>query len=376
MWGLFVQNHAIACSMYADIAVLYVHPVNDINQKSIEITITEEPFLTIKVYYPNTIFAKIPLLNLLFKLFYFFKAYKIGFNQIQKHFGDYNIIHANILTRTAFIAYFKKLFAGKNYIITEHWSRYLSNVGTYKGFFRKMLTKIVVKHADSVTTVTENLKNAMQAQQLMNNNYEVVPNVVNSDLFALAEMNSAPIKRILHVSCFEDCSKNISGLLRVCRRLQEYRNDFKLIMVGDGIDKTVMEQYAVELGFSTERIEFLGLLTGKSLVEQFQMSAFFVMFSNYENFPVVLAESLICGRPVVATKVGGIQEFVDGSNGKLVEAKDESALEGVIVEMLDCYSKYDGLAIRNEAVLKFSQQAVGKQFHDIYSEVIRKNKPC
>lgn len=370
MWGLFVQNHAIACSKFVEVAVLYVHPVKDLQNKLFEINISYEPFLVVRIYYSNNFQSKFPIINHFCKLYYYSKAYRIGFRYIQHIYGNYNLIHVNILTRTACVAYLKKLFSGKKYIVTEHWSRYLPNVNTYKGFLRKILTRIVVNQADAITTVTENLRDAMLARKLKNSNYQIVPNVVDTDLFSCLNIDNTSVKRILHVSCFEDRSKNISGLLRVCRRIQEYRNDFKLIMVGDGIDKIAMEQYAAELKISSDKIEFLGILTGKDLVEQYQLSSFFTLFSNYENFPVVIAESLVCGKPVVATKVGGIAEFVDDSNGILVNANDEISFENAIIKMLDKFSNYDKVAISESAVSKFSQQAVGKQFYEIYSKVL------
>jgi hypothetical protein len=82
-----------------------------------------------------------------------------------------DLIHVHVLTRLGLLALLLKRSSGIPFLITEHWSRYLSYVGTYKGIFRKYLTRKVVKNASAVTTPTVNLQNAMQAHGLKNSNY-------------------------------------------------------------------------------------------------------------------------------------------------------------------------------------------------------------
>ncbi len=372
MWGLFVKNHAIACSKRSEIAVLYVHPKPFKDSNSFEIEISNEPFLTVRVYYPSV--DHWIGMRKIGKFYCFLKAYHIGFKQIQKQFGDYDLIHANILTRTGVIAYFKKLFSGKKYIVTEHWSRYLPRNNSYNGIFRKLITRWVVRNASAITTVTQSLKDAMEAHALCHTNFRIIQNVVDTEVFVFAKSEKSMRKRILHVSCFEDKSKNISGILRVFRKIQDFRNDFVLILVGDGLDRERLEEYSKELGILPENIEFKGLLTGNQLVSEYQASSFMILFSFYETFGVVLAESLACGKPVIATQVGGIPEFINSSNGILVTPGDEIELEQAVQKMLNTYQQYSEADLRENAIQRFSMEVVGKQFFDLYSEVFSKGK--
>ena len=248
MPGLFIQRHAESAAKYCKVGVVYTHNFND---KSGEIYDTEFGTIngvpTAKVYYKNPQ-CKIPGLNGLTKAFRFVKANFIGIKKIKKELGGFDLVHVHILTRLGIIAMFYKVFCNKPFIITEHWSRYLPVTRTYGGAFRKMITEWVVKNAALVTTVTRNLANAMQNQGLKNKNYKVLANVVKEDFYQAEMKNSLKDKKVLlHVSCFEDKSKNISGMLRVVSSLSKKRSDFVLKLVGDGMDFQAMKDYAKRL---------------------------------------------------------------------------------------------------------------------------------
>lgn len=375
MPGLFIQRHAEAVSNFVTTSVLYLHskPANE-NNKSTEYEFTTTNNVhTLKVYYhnPNQNYLGFGLLKKTFNFFYYSH---IGYHKLAKKVGKPDLIHVNILTRMGLLALLLKLRFAIPYIITEHWSRYLPITGTYKGLLRKKLTTLEVKHASAVTTVTHNLALAMQTHHLLNKNYYVVHNTVDTSQFTLNPLPIGNPITLLHVSCFEDCSKNISGLLRVIKQLSEVRTDFKLLMVGDGQDFESLKTYASELNISKEFIEFTGLLENQELIAAFHRSHFLVMFSNYENMPVVINEALSCGLPIVSSKVGGIAEIVTPKNGLLVEARDENALFEAISKMLETYTLYNRDEMRRFALTQFSPESVGKHFYNIYLNAVKNNR--
>jgi glycosyltransferase involved in cell wall biosynthesis len=85
--------------------------------------------------------------------------------------------------------------------------------------------------------------------------------------------------------------------------------------------------------------------------------------------PVVISESFSCGLPVVATSVGGIPEYVNETNGRLVAAADEAALLNAILYMLDHYTEFDNERIRQNAVTVFGKQAVAEKLQELYGFV-------
>jgi len=370
MPGLFIQRHAEAANIYSDIFVVYVHTLEyqkDIVKYEIESALINH-VPTVKVYYRNPR-INIPIVTSIIKAFRFYRANFIGIKEIKKTTVDFDILHIHVLTRLGVLGLYYKWLLGKKYFISEHWSRYLDLTGNFKGSFRKFATRIIVKNAMAVTTVTKNLSNAMQNHDLVNSNYIVLPNVVSPEFVKRTETKKdiGDKKTIVHVSCFEDKSKNISGILNVINKLAESRNDFHFILIGDGMDFERLKEYSLKLGLSEEQIEFTGLLEGGTLVNKMMLADALLIFSNYENFPVVINEAFSLGIPVIATRVGGIPENVNTENGLLIDAGDEDALCQKLNEFLDDKILFDKKAIKKTALNNFSMETVGKQLFDIYS---------
>jgi len=369
MMGLFIKRHAEVSVSFANVAVLYLRAAPD---KSFGFEIeqmVENKVVTTYVYYgtksPLPRFIAQQIAGVMFVI-----ALSKGYRFILDSWGKPDIIHVNVLTRLGLFALWLRKFQGIKYVITEHWSRYLPITGTYKGLFRRFFTKIVVRNAEAVSTVSENLAKAMQSHGLYNQQYMVLPNVVDTDSYIPAiESNMGIKKRFIHISCFEDRSKNISGLLHAISKLDKLRNDFECIMVGEGIDLEEMKFLAAELGLKEPQVKFTGLLENERVIEAYRSADFMVMFSNYENMPVVISESLSCGLPVVATSVGGIPEYINDQKGRLVPPGDEAVLLEAINFMLDHSAEYDKQKIRKDAVDIFGIQAVAGKMKELYSYV-------
>ena len=99
-----------------------------------------------------------------------------------------------------------------------------------------------------------------------------------------------------------------------------------------------------------------------------QQSSALLMFSRYENQPCVILEALCCGLPVIATKVGGIPEIINESNGILVEPGNEIQLLNACLMLMKNNDRFNGMAISQQSRELFSYGAVGKQFADLYKK--------
>ncbi len=371
MPGLFIQRHAEAANRFCKVGVVYSHVVDSekINGFETEFSLVNG-VPTVKVYYSNSK-NRIPLISPFVNAIRFLRANALGIKKINKELNGFDMVHVHVLTRLGLIALWYKWFRNKPYVISEHWSRYLPLTGNFTGALRKWFTRLVVKNASVVTTVTQNLAKAMQNHGLKNQDYRVLANVVTDDFlnYPAGAGEKKEKTTFVHVSCFEDKSKNISGLLRVISTMAKKRNDFVFKLVGEGMDFEQLKNTARELGLTSETIVFTGLLEGKELVSEMASADLMVVFSNYENFPVVINESFVLGVPVIATRVGGIPEFVNDSNGRLLDAGDESTLENYLTDYLDGKLNFDHEKIKNRARNEFSPEKIGEELCAMYKSL-------
>lgn len=372
MPGLFIGRHGVSALPHCDISVLYVHA--DENQKKPRYDFVysdDEGLRTIRIYYKRAS-CKIKALNGLINACRFVRAHRKGIKEIRKKHGKFNIIHVHVLTRHGVIALWEKMRRGIPFVVTEHWTRYLPSTNTFNGSLRKWTTRKVAKRASAIMPVTANLRDAMIDCGLKNDNYIVIPNVVDINMFAPDPDKKPRDKaKIIHVSCFDDDQKNITGITRVIKRLAEKRQDFSVDMVGDGIHYDELLAYGEEKGVKDTYAIYFGLKENKELASLMKAADFMIMFSRYENLPVVILESYACGVPVISTDVGGIREHMNADLGILLESEDEENFYHILDRMLDNYKNYDAKKIREYAVNHFSNEVIGKQLFEVYSAVAK-----
>jgi glycosyltransferase involved in cell wall biosynthesis len=367
MSGLFVRKHAQAVAKLCNVSVLYI--TFDKNIKNTEIV--EEIIDGVRevhIYYP---FSK----NKIIKQIHYLNAYYKGFKYLKKIKFSPQIIHANILTRTGVIALLYKILHKTPYVITEHWSRYLPENNSFKGTFRKFVTKIVVRNASAVMPVSQTLQKNMLRFRLNNPNYKVVSNVVDDFFFHTNSPHTSSNttkKRILHISCFNDNIKNISGILRTARKLCDMRQDLQFVFAGSGPDFNKVFQYANYLNFPDNAVIFTGELIPEKIAEQLKQSSISLLFSNFETSSVVVLESLGAGIPVVSTPVGCIPEVVNDKNGIIIDIANEEQLSIAINNILNNYSKYDPEQISKNIFEKCSFTKVSETLYSIYKNALIK----
>jgi glycosyltransferase involved in cell wall biosynthesis len=118
--------------------------------------------------------------------------------------------------------------------------------------------------------------------------------------------------------------KRTEDLLTMLTGLRERGIDALLVLVGDGDDRPRLEQRAHDLGIAKSCL-FLGYQ--ENVAAWYAVCDAVILSSANEGTPVTIIEALAAGRPVVATKVGGVPDVVDeGETGFLVRMADTHAM--------------------------------------------------
>jgi glycosyltransferase involved in cell wall biosynthesis len=367
MAGLFVQQHARAIQAFADVAVLQIVQYAGATRHQIEER-NEDGIFVYRIYLKS---VKAPFIGKIINGLNYRWSTKYAYEQLKQKWGKPDMCHVHILTRAGWLALNLWQKCKIPYVISEHWSRYFEqNSNSYEGTARKKYTEKIVKHAKAVMPVSEILKEAMLKDGLHNKNYHIVPNVVNMERFTLKPTQCpSTVVHFLNVSCFDEKSKNLHGLIDAFELLIQSGTGATLKLAGNGPDKQAIEAYVAKKKL-IDKITFTGELTGKALVEEYHLADALVMSSKYETFAIVLVEAMACGLPVIATNTGIAPEIVDEKTGKLVYEFTPQNFMEAMNQIAKTITQYDGLTIRNKVVNRFNETSIGQSLKAIYTNVL------
>ena len=359
--GNFCLRHIEAAGLFSH-AVLLTVDCNATTQKRKIERIENKNYIHIKITIPcfSSVFS---VLNKYVNKYRIFQAYNFGFQYIKTTFFTPDLLHLHVALPLGKMALYWKKKYKLPYILTEHWSIYLPEdrrLGKNK-ISRKLLQ--VCNNASVITTVSTYLRQNMQNCGVKNNFY-IIPNVVDTQVFFPQAKTISDKKQILHVSSLVDSEKNFSGILQVIKKVRTMRDDFVLNVVHD-TEIPEFEQYVKENNLS-DSVIFHGRKNEKELALFYNNTDFVLLFSHFETFSCVVMEALSCGKPAIATHTGAIPEMLAENRGIVIRPNDKEALEKMILFLLDNYSQYNSQKLRNYAVGNFGENAVGEMFWGVY----------
>jgi L-malate glycosyltransferase len=363
--GVFIKEHAKAVSLYNEIIVLYSEGCEKELKKNWQIISDKEEdgIRTVRIKHKKSPIPKTTY-------FIYLWSIHIVFKKLLREGWLPDIIHAHI-----FRAAVPAVILGKLYkipvVITEHCSGFPRCALT---FFDRLRARFAMNKAKVILPVSKDLESAIRNYGIKNK-FEVIPNVVNTDLFypLLARFNSCNredgIKRVLLVALLSP-KKGISYLLKALALLRQKRKDFVLDIVGDGPNRKEYEKITKDLELDGI-VKFYGIKPKEEVAEFMRNCDFFVLPSLYETFGVVYIEAMACGKPIVATRLPVLQELITQERGILIPPRDIEALSNVIDNMLDRYQDYSPEKIAGYAKEKFSYRLVGQQIDKIYRSILQ-----
>ena len=352
--GNFVQRHAEAVAQLQDVEIL--HAIGDFNQN--EKFIFDDKVInrirTLVVYYKNT---KSPILNFFRRM----KAYKMGFGKMERP----DLVHANVLHNSMLFAVYLKKKYKIPFVVTEHWTalRKINEKTTSKNIKRN--AKIIGNQSARILPVSKDLEIGLKNLGL-NTPMKVVPNVVDTTLFSPKNTQNISFT-FIHVSNLIP-RKNPEKILNVALKLLEKGFDIKLQIGGDG-NITKLKEIANSSNYK-DKIDVFGIQKIQEIAERMKQSDCFILYSDDENQPCVIAESFASGIKVISKNVGGISEFFPLNAGILLDKIDDDLLEKAMIEMFNNKNS-NGEFLVKYAKSTFSSKTIAEEYSKIYTEILR-----
>ena len=352
--GNFVQRHAEAVSRLHDVEIL--HAIGDATQKQTYVfdnRIINDIRILI-VYYRNSTNS---LLNFIRRM----KSYHQGFARLQKP----DLVHANVLHNSMLFAVYLKKHFKIPFVITEHWSGFLKVNRSRLSKTQLFIAKYIANNAQFVLPVSQYLSNDLK-ELGWKTKLEVIGNVVDTDLFALKSNTEKPFK-FLHISNLI-ALKNPDKIIAAAIKLHQEFNNFELHIGGDGDVEKLNE--LVKNNGAESFIKTFPILTLPEVAKKMRSSDCFILFSDYENFPCVLLESLSTGTPAIATTVGGIPEIINDRNGVLISNSEEGLYEAMKAVVQKKVEFVDPDDLRQFVEEHFSMKVIAQEFNKIYRQIL------
>lgn len=198
------------------------------------------------------------------------------------------------------------------------------------------LVRETMLRADAVITVSEELRQQAIAQGIPANKVTAILNGCDTAVFHTGDRGAArqqvgcdgSSELIVYAGNLLD-SKGLGELMEAFLELAGPRPQLRLAIVGQGPYGAALARRASAAGMES-RVILPGRRDATGIARWMRASDVFCLPSYSEGCPNVVVEALACGRPVVATNVGGIPELVKEGCGLLIPPRDAAALRGAL----------------------------------------------
>jgi glycosyltransferase involved in cell wall biosynthesis len=248
----------------------------------------------------------------------------------------------------------------------------LSGVDTW---FATEREKKCFEWTKNITTPSLDLKN--QLINLFNINSEkitVIPNILDTQHFKPEKKPVSNNFVILHVGRYER-AKGVETLNKSFIQIAKKYENVELINVGTPRGNS-LEKCQIELSKNNllDRVTFTGFVPYENLPSYYHKADLVVVPSEiYESFSYTVAQGMACGKPVIASRIGGIPETLDhGNAGTLFNPGDQFQLTEKIEELIQNKTMKEALGIkaRDFAVDNFSVGALKPKYIEYYQSIL------
>jgi len=207
--------------------------------------------------------------------------------------------------------------------------------------FSRWLTKLAMKRATFVVTKSEHLRQRAIGMGISAAKVRTIQNGCDPSVFHMGDRSVARAQLamdenaelVLFVGRL-DTKKGIGELLEAFASLASRRPNLRLAYVGDGPGSEQLQGRARHLALE-DRVILIGACPSQKVAQWLTAANVLALPSYNEGYPNVVIEALSCGRPVIATNVGGILEQVNEKSGILIAPRDSRALAGAIEEAME-----------------------------------------
>lgn len=217
-------------------------------------------------------------------------------------------------------------------------------------------------NADAIIVTTDTMKNIIVSRLPETaSKINVIPNYVDTDLFAPTEINKT--YDIIYVGRLSS-EKNLDALLNA-----SVKQRCRTLIIGSGA-----EEITLKVKHPSELIEWKGNIPNSELPNWFNRARIFMLTSHHEGNPKVLLEAMACGSAIIGADSPGIRDIIDHGNTGILSAGDPESLAEAIAGLLANPERQLQLGIhaRAFALNNYSLKNISRKEYAIIDKLTRK----
>lgn len=295
------------------------------------------------------------------------KAIRKIYRKCVEKYGAPDVIHAHFL-EIAHSAAQALRDEGVPMVMTEHMSKLINQEFTPS--IKKIGNKTYPFY-DHVIAVSSALSKTLH--EVFGVDAEVIPNIVDLKAFPYPENRPARTSQTFNVISVGHLKKvkRMDDLIRAFGMFCERRQDAVLRIFGMGTEYAGLQKLIDDLKLN-DCVRLEGMARREEIAEAMKSADCFALFSVSETFGVAFIEAISMGLPVIATRCLGPEDFIDESNGIMVDSGD---LDGMVQAFEDMYlhrDRYDGRQISRSINERFSPDVIARQIENAYRKLLLK----
>lgn len=300
-------------------------------------------------------------------LVYFLKK-----NKASKAFYP-DLIHAHCSLKGGVLAAALSKELGIPFIISEHLNPFLLH--NYSVFWKSKIME-ALNQANEILAVSDH-----QKQQMLMHEVKRTP-ITTGNLVDELRFDIPPEKQIitkfkgLIVTYYPNFIKDMNTFFEtmVFIKNEKLQDNFEFTIVGggelQGEYKENHYQCTIEKLGLADFVKVIPSASRDEMVTLMQETNVFISTSIAETFGVAICEAMLCGKPVISTINGGVNDYANEQNSVLIPLKDPEALLNAIIRVKEEHTFFDTKKIRNSIVSKYGSQAFRQRIAKIYTDVI------
>ena len=211
---------------------------------------------------------------------------------------------------------------------------------SYEGMVRRVVDReVIARRARAIVAVSPTDRMRMiELERIPASKVVLIPNGIpdrpaGDRARGRRELGLVPSDAVVGTVCGLRPQKELETALRALGRLAAHRPTLRFVVVGDGPERDRLERLADEFGVPTL---FLGHRPNDEVPDLVAAMDVLVLSSRFEGMPLAVLEWMAAGKPIVATRVGGIPSMVEHEReGLLVPPRDYVAFAQAIGRLLD-----------------------------------------